>query len=187
MRGPRRSDPGFTLVELLIVVAIIGVLSAIAIPSFLRFQLRAKAAEAATNLAAIALTEEAFFSEKGFYVNVADPVPAAIPGNTRVVWSGNADFAELGWIPEGPVYFQYLISADAQGGGRFTAEAAGDIDADGTPSFFGYVKPSGGSGIDGRLDGSTCAGTGVFNPASGSKSAKRVAGPCDGSSGRGVF
>ena len=187
MRGRRRITLGFTLVELLIVVALIGVLAAIAIPNFLRFQLRAKAAEASTNLAAIALTEEAFFSEKGYYVSVASPVPATIPGNIRVVWSGNSDFDELGWIPEGAVFFQYLISADAQGGGRFTAEAASDIDADGTPSFFGYVKPSGGSGIDGRLDGSTCAGTGVYNPASGSKTAKQVAGPCDGVSGRGVF
>jgi type IV pilus assembly protein PilA len=187
MREPRRSDPGFTLVELMIVVALIGALSAIAIPSYMRFQLRAKVSEATTNLAAIALTQEAFFTEKGFYVSVADPAPATIPGNTRVTWTGNEDFDELGWIPEGSVYFQYLISADHQSGGRFTAEAAGDVDADGTPSFFGYVKPSGGSGIDGRLDGSTCEGTGVFNPASGTKSAKRVAGPCDASSGRGVF
>jgi type IV pilus assembly protein PilA len=183
----RRSERGFTLVEIMIVVAIIGVLSAIAIPKFLRFQLRAKASEAVTNLAAIAVTEEAFFTEKGYYASVASPAPAAIPGDTRATWVGNADFDVLGWIPEGAVYFQSLISADAQGGGRFTAEAASDIDDDGAVSFFGYIKPSGGSGIDGRLDGSTCAGTGVFNPASDSKNAKSVAGPCDSSSGRKIF
>jgi type IV pilus assembly protein PilA len=183
----RRSDGGFTLIELMIVVALIGVLSAIAIPSFLRFQLRAKAAEASTNLAAIATTEEAFYTEHGVYVSVANPVPATIPGNARVAWTGSAEFDELGWIPEGKVYFQYLVSADTQGGGRFTAEAASDIDADGTPGFFGYVKPAGGSGIDGRLDDTTCEGTGVYNPASGAKSATQVAGPCDASSGHGVF
>jgi type II secretory pathway pseudopilin PulG len=171
----------------MIAVAIIGVLSMIAIPSFLRFQLRAKASEAVTNLAAIAITEETYFTEKGRYASVANPVPASIPGNTRVAWVGNADFDALGWIPEGAVYFQYLISADTQGRGRFTAEAAGDIDNDGSVSFFGYVKPSGGSGIDGQLDGSTCAGTGVFNPPSGAKTAKSVAGPCDGSSGHRIF
>ncbi|MBI2370572.1 MAG: prepilin-type N-terminal cleavage/methylation domain-containing protein, partial [Deltaproteobacteria bacterium] len=43
---------GFTLIELMIVVAIIGILAAIAIPNFLRFQAKSKQSEAKTNLAA---------------------------------------------------------------------------------------------------------------------------------------
>ena len=48
-----RSKKGFTLIELMIVVAIIGILAAIAIPNFLKFQAKSKQSEAKTNLGAI--------------------------------------------------------------------------------------------------------------------------------------
>ena len=63
-----RNRKGFTLVELMIVVAIIGILAAIAIPNFLDFRLKAKTSEAKSNLGAIRSTEVAYFAEWNFYI-----------------------------------------------------------------------------------------------------------------------
>lgn len=48
-----KSDQGFTLVELMVVVAIIGILSAIAVPNFKRYQAKSKQSEAKIQLAAV--------------------------------------------------------------------------------------------------------------------------------------
>ena len=60
-----RSSKGFTLIELMIVVAIIGILAAIAIPNFLQYQLKSKQSEAKVNLGAIKTSEVAFQAERG--------------------------------------------------------------------------------------------------------------------------
>ena len=58
---------GFTLIELMIVVAIIGILAAIAIPNFLRYQAQSRQAEARTNLGGIFVAETSYFGENSRY------------------------------------------------------------------------------------------------------------------------
>jgi len=58
---------GFTLIELMIVVAIIGILAAIAIPNFIRFQARSKQSEAKSNLKALFTAERSYYQEKDKY------------------------------------------------------------------------------------------------------------------------
>jgi prepilin-type N-terminal cleavage/methylation domain-containing protein len=133
---------GFTLIELLICVSIIGVLASIAIPMLSQHQLRTKSTEAKSNLAAIRVVEEASFSETGRYLAAAAE-PTVIPGTRSVVFNAAApDYAQLGWAPEGEVYFSYAvaISADASG---YTADAGADIDGDGLVQIWGYTKPDG--------------------------------------------
>jgi type IV pilus assembly protein PilA len=62
----KRPD-GFTLVELMVVVAIIGLLSAVAIPNFQKYQARAKTSEAKLQLSAVYTAEVSFFSDYNIY------------------------------------------------------------------------------------------------------------------------
>ncbi|NDC79489.1 MAG: prepilin-type N-terminal cleavage/methylation domain-containing protein, partial [Chitinophagia bacterium] len=85
---------GFTLVELMIVVAIIGILAAIAIPNFIKFQARSKQSEAKTNLKALFQAEKSYFAERDTYSN---------------------DMQTIGFIPErGNRYMYRLGSGTAQ-------------------------------------------------------------------------
>ena len=137
-----KSVRGFTMIEMIVVVAIIGILSAIAIPMLISHQLRAKSTEAKTNLSAIRVVEEANFSETGLYLPAAAE-PRLIPGSTPAVFDAvGSDYATLGWAPEGRVYFSYAVAvSDDQSG--YTADAAADIDANGLIQLWGYSKPTG--------------------------------------------
>jgi type IV pilus assembly protein PilA len=64
-----RNQKGFTLIELMIVVAIIGILAAIAIPNFLRYQAQSRQAEAKTNLGGVFVAETSYFGEQSFFGN----------------------------------------------------------------------------------------------------------------------
>ena len=63
----RKIAKGFTLIELMIVVAIIGILAAIAIPNFVKFQCRSKQSEAKGNLKSLYVAEESYRAEYDEY------------------------------------------------------------------------------------------------------------------------
>jgi type IV pilus assembly protein PilA len=65
---------GFTLIELMIVVAIIGLLAALAIPNFMKFQARAKQSEARSNLKAYFSCQRSYYADKSMYLDVAGPI-----------------------------------------------------------------------------------------------------------------
>lgn len=62
-----KRQEGFTLVELMVVVAIIGLLSAVAVPNFKKYQAKAKISEAKLQLSALYTAESSFFSDYNMY------------------------------------------------------------------------------------------------------------------------
>src|SRR5262245_6143058 len=106
----KRSRAGFTLIELMIVVAIVGILAAIAVPNFIRFQMRSKVSEATTNLAAIRVAELSISAADGtFLPALKSPVGDALLSGERRPWIDNGGFDELSWSPEGQPYFNYHV------------------------------------------------------------------------------
>ena len=128
-----RNNKGFTLIELMIVVAIIGILAAIAIPSFLAMQQRAKRSELPMNLDAIRTAEKAYQAEYDTFeaaaLNPATVAPAQQDWGTP---GGGWDL--IGWSPDGRVRGQYEVSVP--GVGQFLATGSADIDGDGVNSQY---------------------------------------------------
>ncbi len=85
-----RNQKGFTLIELMIVVAIIGILAAIAIPNFLKYQAKSRQAEAKINLAGIYVAETSYFGEQARYGSFAEVGFALMGSANRYTYRSGA-------------------------------------------------------------------------------------------------
>ena len=132
-----RNEKGFTLIELMIVVAIIGILAAIAIPNFLSYQLRAKRAEAPTNLKAIKVGQESYRGEYDTYVTCAAAPAAAAGVGVKVAWPKPAPgFDAIGFAPSSAVYGAYAATALAGPPVTWTGTALTNVDGDAASAKF---------------------------------------------------
>jgi len=151
--SPERRSAGFTTIELLIGVAIVGILAALAVPTFKSYVYKGRVSEAVTVLNEIKTRQEAYRSRFGNYAavsgggdwNAAVYTPNAIPGVQAVAWPGGAAWEELGLSSPGRVRFRYATVAGPPGSAVptnsnlsnrdfwYAAQAQGDLDGDGVP------------------------------------------------------
>ena len=82
MLNKKNGEKGFTLIELLVVIIIIGILAAIALPSFLNQTAKAKQSEAKTYVATINKTQQAYFTEKGTFAPAITLLSLGTPAAT---------------------------------------------------------------------------------------------------------
>jgi len=122
-----QNQRGFSLTELMIVVAIIGILATIAIPNFLRYQAKAKQTEAKSNLVALHTAEIAYFAEYNGFIGDFNAIGFGVSGASQRYYY-ELGSANLGTLPPGCTA-STLDSVSATG---FTAVAIGNIDGDAT-------------------------------------------------------
>lgn len=151
----RNGPSGFTLIELMMVVAILGILAAVAIPTFTFFVARSKTSEASSNLNVLFKSAASYYSAErsgqgggsnvSGFCTVAEPSSRspATPSQEKQRFEGDNSFRTLGFTIADYVYFSYgfFSAGDVCGHGPsspalYTFYANGDLDADLIESTF---------------------------------------------------
>lgn len=134
---------GFTLVELMIVVVILGILSAVAIPAFTRYVKRSKTAEAGAGIGSMYRLQLAYYEntqERSAATSFAtcSALPTAAPTASKypanvAMWMASSEWNTLGFVIDRPHYYQYSTEGTNT---TMVVRAVGDIDGDNTLSTF---------------------------------------------------
>lgn len=135
----RQRQRGFTLIELMITVAIIGILAAIAVPTFLTLMGKGKRVEATLALDKMTKNLRVYHAEKGTLPQSTNLMPALsacvtgtdkTPATPQSIWYSNAGWKDLEFHVDEPGLYQYEWQNNNDGTG--VAKATGDQDCDGT-------------------------------------------------------
>ena len=129
-----RLQPGFSVIEFMILVALLCVVAAIGVPNFIEMQYRAQRAEVPANLAGIHVAALAYQTVNGEVVPARVPWPDATPDSRPRPWKRGSNFDALGWRPEGDVRGSYMLEATSQG--TFHVKGMCDVDGNGVQAQF---------------------------------------------------
>jgi prepilin-type N-terminal cleavage/methylation domain-containing protein len=112
-----RRNQGYTLVELMVVVVIVAILAAVAIPAFRNYVMQARTTEGYDFLGEIHLREEGYRAEFGRYCPaLLSPAAAASPlGTAQAFVPVGVGWTQLGALPDSAVRFQYEVLAGDPG------------------------------------------------------------------------
>ena len=128
------TEGGFTLIELLVVIIILGILLAIAVPSYIGFKAKAEKSAAAANVRAAVPSVEAFYADNGAYTNMSVGGSAASPPG--LAYYDPASAAKVVVVSSGPN--TYCISSTTGGSTWYKKDPAGRIlEVNGTGSTAG--------------------------------------------------
>lgn len=160
-----KNQRGFTLMEVMIVVAIVGILAAIALPAYQYFRFRSRTAEASLVSGGIRISQEGFFAEFDEFANVdlASVNPSGIAGVIKRGWEDRpcpagcdrmntancTEFACMHFASQAAVYYSYYSPRRSRiaGAPDYAIASEGDVDGNGAPGYFTYQSDTSGVGL----------------------------------------